>query len=84
MKVNILILKYVIQEIELPKDEFEQVLREVVSNEEVEEQYVRDFLNCSSIHKNSDLLPMDTLMFIDTYGSKKAKKIAVDEKLKRK
>ena len=53
-----------------------------MSNEAVEEQYVRDFLNCSTIDKHSDIIPIDKLMFIYKHGSKKAKKIAVDEKLK--
>ncbi|MPN02373.1 hypothetical protein SDC9_149589 [bioreactor metagenome] len=80
LKVNILVIKYVIKEISA--DELEQVLKEALSNEEVEEKYVRDYLNCTTIDKNSDMIPMDKLMFLDQYGSKKAKKIAVDEKLK--
>ena len=80
MKVNILVIKYVMKEIS--KDELEEVLKEVLSKEDVEEKYVRDFLNCSTIDKNSDIMPMDKIMFIYKYGSKKAKKIAVDEKLK--
>jgi hypothetical protein len=67
---------------EIAKDELEQVLKEALSNEDVEEKYVRDYLNYSTIDKNSDIVPMDKLMFIYKYGSKKAKKIAVDEKLK--
>ena len=68
---------------EISKNDLEEVLKEALSNEDVEEKYVRDFLN-TTIDKNSDNMPMDKLMFIYQYGSKKAKKIAVDEKLKMK
>jgi len=80
LQVNSLVINYVMNEIS--KDELEQVLKASLANEDVEEKYVRDFLNCSYIHQNSDLMPMDKIMFIYKYGSKKAKKIAVDEKLK--
>ncbi len=52
------------------------------SKDDVEEKYVRDFLNCSIIDKESDVIAIDKIMFIYKYGSKKAKRIAVDEKLK--
>jgi hypothetical protein len=80
LRANILVIKYVLKDIS--RDELEQVLKETLAREDVEEQYVRDFLNCSSIQKNSPTLPIDKIMFIDQYGSKKARKIAVDEKLK--
>jgi hypothetical protein len=53
-----------------------------VAEETVAEKYVRDFLNCSAIDKHSDRFPLDKLMFIYQHGSKQAKRIAVDEKLK--
>ena len=53
-----------------------------ISKEEVEEKYVRDFLNCSMIDRNSKNFEIDKIMLIYKYGSKKARKIAVDEKLK--
>ena len=59
-----------------------QTLGELLEKEDVKEKYVRDFLNCSLIDKNSDIVQMDKIMFIYKYGSKKAKKIAVDERLK--
>ena len=55
---------------------------EVLAKEEVEEKYVRDFLNCSIIDRNSKNFEIDKIMLIYKYGSKKARKIAVDEKLK--
>ena len=55
---------------------------QVLSKEDVDEKYVRDFLNCSMIDRNSSNIQMDKILFIYKYGSKKAKKIAVDEKLK--
>ena len=59
-----------------------EMLIEVLSKEGVEEKYVRDFLKCSIIDKDSDVIAIDKIMFIYKYGSKKAKRIAVDEKLK--
>lgn len=41
-----------------------------------------EFLKCSSIDRNSNTMTIDKIMFIYKYGSKKAKKIAIDEKLK--
>ena len=67
---------------EINKVDVKEILKEVLSNEDVKEKYVRDFLNCSMIDKNSDIVQMDKIMFIYKYGSKKAKKIAVDERLK--
>ena len=55
---------------------------QLLSKEDVEEKYIRDFLNCSVIDRNSESIPIDKIMFIYKYGSKTAKKIAVDEKLK--
>ena len=81
LKVNILVVKYIINQI--TKEELEGVLKEVLSNEEVEEKYVRDFLNCSTIDKYCSRQHMDKMLLIYQYGSKTAKKIAVDEKLKR-
>ena len=67
---------------EINKVDVKEILKEVLSKEDVKEKYVRDFLNCSMIDKNSDIVQMDKIMFIYKYGSKKAKKIAVDERLK--
>mgnify|MGYP002537840744 CR=1 FL=1 len=53
-----------------------------LKKEDVEEKYVRDFLHCSMIDRNSEIVPIDKIMFIHKYGSKKSKKIAVDERLK--
>ena len=52
------------------------------AKDDVDEKYVRDFLKCNSIDKYSDKIDIDKILFIYKYGSKKAKKIAVDEKLR--
>ena len=80
LKANILVIKYIAREID--KEDLEEVLKDVLSREDIEEKYVRDFLNCSIIDRNSSNIQMDKIIFIHKYGSKKAKKIAVDEKLK--
>ena len=80
LRINILIIKYIYRSIS--EEELNSVLKEVISNEEVEEKYIRDFLSCNIIDKNSSEFKLDKIIFIYKYGSKKAKKIAVDEKLK--
>ena len=57
-------------------------IKEAISKEDIDEKYIRDFLNCSIIDRNSKEINLDKIMFIYKYGSKKAKQIAVDEKLK--
>ena len=80
LKKNILVVKYLYKKISIEK--IEEALKEVISKEDVEEKYIRDFLNCGVIDRNSDAIRLDKIMFIYKYGSKKAKKIALDEKLK--
>lgn len=80
LKVNILVIKYILKKVF--KDELESVLKEVLFKEDVEEKYIRDFLNCSVIDRNSESILIDKIMFIYKYGSKIVKKIVVDEKLK--
>ncbi len=41
LKVNILVIKYILKKVS--KDELESVLKEVLSKEDVEEKYIRDF-----------------------------------------
>jgi hypothetical protein len=79
LKVNILILKYVMKSVS--QEELESAVREVISREDVEEQYVRDFMNYRTLEQ-SPINQIDKLKFLHRYGSKKAKKIAVDERLK--
>ena len=84
LKVNILVIKHIPRDIqkEINLQELQEILKEVLSSENVEEKYVRDLLNCTAIDRNSETFAMDKILFIYEYGSKKAKKIAVDEKLK--
>ena len=67
---------------EISHEELEEIFKEVLSKDDVDEKYVRDFLNCSIIDRNSEIIDIDKIMFIYKYGSKKTKRIAVDEKLK--
>ena len=79
LRVNFLVIKYIAKKIE--KEDLEIVLKDVLSKENVDEKYVRDFLTCNIIDRNSSTIDMDKIMFIYKYGSKKSKKIAVDERL---
>ena len=63
------------------KEDIICILKEVVSDENVSEKYIRDLLNCSVIEVGSEKIDIDKINFIYKYGSKKAKKITVDEKL---
>ena len=80
LRANILVIKYIVRKVE--KDDVIEVLKEVLSKDDVDEKYVRDFLKCSCIDRDSDKIHLDKILFIHEYGSKKAKKIAVDEKLR--
>ena len=84
LKINILVIKHIPRDIqkEINLEDLQEIIKEVLSSENVKEKYVRDFLNCTVIDRNSETFPMDKILFIYKYGSKKAKKIAVDEKLK--
>jgi len=62
--------------------ELEGVLKERLSREDIEDSYVRNFINCESIDKKHNNISMDKIIFIHKYGSRRAKRIAIDEKLK--
>jgi hypothetical protein len=79
LKVNFLVIKYIKKEIS--RADFEAVLKEVLSKEDVAEKYVRDFINYNTMDQ-FDMKPIDKILLIHEFGSRKAKKIAVDEKLK--
>ena len=80
LRANILVIKYIVRRVE--KDDVIEVLKEVLSKDDVDEKYVRDFLKCSCIDRECDKIDLDKILFIYEYGSKKAKRIAVDEKLR--
>ena len=84
LKVNILVIRYITRSMlnEISHEELEEIFKEVLSKDDVDEKYVRDFLNCSIIDRNSEIIDIDKIMFKYKYGSKKTKRIAVDEKLK--
>jgi hypothetical protein len=82
LKINILAIKYIPPSITVSKEELDDVLRHVLSQDDVDEQYIRDFITCTDIERNYHEMAIDKLMFVYQYGSKKAKKITVDEKLK--
>ena len=84
LKENILVLNYVVHQPEVTLAELEQILQQVLADEATPEKYIRDFLNCSCIDKQSEQFPLDKLMFIYRYVSRLAKRIAIDEKLKMK
>ena len=79
LKTNVLVMKYFVQDI--PVDKVEAALKEVLSKEDVSEKYVKDFVNLESISVKHGNISTDRIIFIHKYGSKKSKKIAVDEKL---
>lgn len=82
MKVNTLIVKYMPTGFAVAVDAVENALQEAVANPDVDEKYIRDFINCRSIGRTVSTMPIDKIALIDEYGSKKARRIAVDEKLK--
>ena len=62
LRVNFLVIKYISKKIE--KEDLEIVLKDVLSKEDVDEKYVRDFLTCNIIDRNSSTIDMDKIMFI--------------------
>jgi len=72
LKVNINILKYIYEDV--TEELIDEVLMEKLKDEDIEEKYVKDFLNL-------EILDIDKIKFIYNYGSKKAKKILIDYKL---
>ena len=79
LKANISVIKYIVNKV--TNEEVKEVLKDVLSKEDVSEKYVRDFINSSVIGVNSSV-NLDKILLVYKYGSKKAKKITVDEKLK--
>ena len=75
--LNPMVMKYVPKDCIISRDELKEVLRRVLSQDDVSEPYVRAFINCSAL----DMSPVDKVLFVDQWGSAKAKKITVDEKL---
>jgi hypothetical protein len=67
---------------EISKDELTQAVQAVISRDDVPEKYVRDFINYSAIDGTVNLKPLEKLSLVYTYGSRRAKQITVDEKLK--
>ena len=81
-KINSLILKYMPPNFAIAVDAVEDALRQVIGSEEVDEKYIRDLLNNHSIGRTVSTMPIDVIALIDEYGSPKARRITVDEKLK--
>ena len=75
--LNPMVMKYVPKDCVISRDELKEVLRRVLSQDDVSEPYVRAFINCSAL----DMSPVDKVLFVDQWGSAKAKQITVDEKL---
>ena len=68
--------------ITLTKEDVEDAVSKVLAQDDVDEQFVRNFITSTAIDQAVDLRPVDKLMLVYEKGSKKAKRIAVDEKLK--
>lgn len=77
---NVLVSKYMPQGISLTPDDWRDTFKAVLAQDDVDETYVRDFITCTAV----GLSPADRVLLVDQYGSKKAKRITVDEKLTQK
>lgn len=82
LSLNILVIRYLPREKLVTDEELKDVLRRTLSRDDVPEQYVRDFITCNRIETDYDWRQVDKLRIIHEYGSRRAKRIAVDEKLK--
>ena len=63
--------------ISLTPDDWRNTFKAVLSRDDVPEDYVRNFITCNAV----DLTPADKVLLVDDCGSKKARRITVDEKL---
>ena len=77
MGLNVLVSKYRPADISLTPDDWRDTIKAILAKEDVSEEYVRNFITCSAV----DLSPVDKILLVDDYGSQKARRIAVDEKL---
>ena len=75
--LNVLVSKYIPKDISLSPDDWRDTLKDILAQEDVSEEYVRNFITCSAV----DLSPVDKILLVDDYGSQKARRITVDEKL---
>ena len=82
LKINILVIRYLPRNRLVSNDDLKRVLKETLSRDDVPEKYVRDFIDCRRIETDYGWSPVDKLLFVYRYGSRKAKQITVDEKLK--
>ena len=80
--INILVIKYIPRNIAITTEEIKEVLQRVLSREDVDEDYVRNYVNSGAIDTFTGMMPLAKLMFIYETGSKKTKKMTVDERLK--
>ena len=74
---NVLVSKYMPKGISLTPDDWRNTFKAVLSRDDVPEDYVRNFITCNAV----DLTPADKVLLVDDCGSKKARRITVDEKL---
>jgi hypothetical protein len=66
----------------LSTKEIEEILKKVIAQEDVEEEYIRLLIQNKTIDRVSSVIAIDKIQLIDRYGSLRAKKITVDERLK--
>ena len=82
ISLNILVCTVLKKEQYIPEKDILQLLQHIVAQEDVPEKYIRNFMNCRSLNQIYHWTPVDKLHLVYQYGSKRAKRIAVDERLR--
>lgn len=81
LTVNSLIIKYVPHNLLPPVEAIRKALATALGDESVCETYVRQFMTVFTLDDGQGNSLINKLALVDTYGSAKAKRIAMDERL---
>ena len=79
--VSARVLGYIPNTLGISVEDIRWSIIDTLSGENVNEVYIRELINNTSIGGRQSKWPIDVLALIDTYGTRDVKKIAVDEYL---
>lgn len=82
LTVNCLVGKYLPPSLVIDVGRLTKALQDVVADPDVDESYIRHLVSSRIFDVHAVSFPMNPLLIIDTHGSAKARRVAMDEKLK--
>lgn len=80
--INVSVLAVLPPSIRISEDECRSVLGQVLARPDVPEKYVRNLIGCRALKQFYHWTPADVLRLIYHKGSRRARQIAVDERLR--